>query len=57
MNMRIWQDGDGDKTDGSPQGPSVLIPLCTPGAPRNAATLNLDHRPRIEEVDDVDAGK
>ena len=57
MNMRIWQEGDGDKTDGSPQGPSVLIPLCTPGAPRNAATLNLDHRARIEEVDDVDAGK
>ena len=57
MNMRIWQDGDGDKTDGSQQGPSILIPLCTPGAPRNTATLNLEHRARIEEVDDIDAGK
>lgn len=57
MNMRIWQDGDGDKTDGSHQGPSILIPLCTPGAPRNANTLNLDHRTRIEEVADIDAEK
>ena len=57
MNMQIWQDGDGDKTDGSQQGPSILIPLCTPGAPRNSATLNLDHRTRVEEVDDVDVGK
>ena len=55
--MHIWQDGDGDKIDGSQQGPSILIPLCTPGAPRNAATLNLDHQTKIEEVDDVDAGK
>jgi len=37
--------------------PSILIPLCTPGAPRNAATLNLDHCTRIEEVNDIDAGK
>ena len=57
MNMRIWQDGDGDKTDGSQQGPSILIPLCTPGAPRNTATLNLDHRTRIEEIEDDDSGK
>ena len=57
MNMRIWQEGDGDKTDSSQQGPSILIPLCTPGAPRNAATLNLTQGPRIEEVLDVDAGK
>ena len=56
MNMRIWQNGDGDK-DSSKQGPSILIPLCTPGAPRNMATLNLDHGARIEEVEDVDAGK
>ena len=57
MNMRIWQDGDGDKFDCCKQGPSILIPLCTPGAPRNTATLNLDQGPRIEEVEDVDAGK
>ena len=57
MNMRIWQNGDGDKFDCCNQGPSILIPLCTPGAPRNTATLNLDQRSRIEEVEDVDAGK
>jgi len=57
MNMRIWQDGDGDKFDCSKQGPSILIPLCTPGAPRNTASLNLDHEPRIEEVEDIDAEK
>ena len=57
MNMRIWQNGDGDKFDCCNQGPSILIPLCTPGAPRNAATLNLDPRSRIEEVEDIDAGK
>ena len=56
MNMRIWQNGDSDK-DSSKQGPSILIPLCTPGAPRNTTTLNLDHGARIEEVEDVDAGK
>jgi len=55
--MRIWQDGDGDKFDCSKQGPSILIPLCTPGTPRNTATLNLDHGPRIEEVEDIDTGK
>jgi len=55
--MCIWQDGDGDKTDGSQQGPSILIPLCTPSAPRNANTLNLDHQTRIEEVTDEDVGK
>ena len=57
MNMRIWQDGDGGKYDCCNQGPSILIPLCTPGAPCNTATLNLKHRLRIEEVEDVDAGK
>ena len=57
MNMQIWQEGDGDKTDCSIQGPSIVIPLCTPGAPRNTATLNLDCRTRIEEVPDVDSGK
>ena len=57
MNMRVWQDGDGDKFDCCNQGSSILIPLCTPGAPRNTATLNLDHGTRIEEVEDVDAGK
>ena len=56
MNMRIWQNGDSDK-DSSKQGPSILIPLCIPGTPRNTATLNLDHGARIEEVEDVDAGK
>ena len=57
MNMRIWQNGDGDKFDCCNQGPSILIPLCTPGAPRNTATLNMEQRSRIEEVEDVDAGK
>jgi hypothetical protein len=57
MNMRIWQDGDGDTLEGCSRSPSILIPLCTPGAPRNAATLNLDHCTRIEEVNDIDAGK
>jgi len=57
MNMRIWQDGDGDKFDCCKQGPSVLIPLCTPGTPHNTATLNLDQGPRIEEVEDIDAEK
>ncbi|KIJ94131.1 hypothetical protein K443DRAFT_31317, partial [Laccaria amethystina LaAM-08-1] len=57
MNMRIWQDGDGDTLEGCSRSPSILIPLCTPGAPRNAATLNLDHHTRIEEVNDIDAGK
>jgi len=57
MNMRIWQDGDGDKFDYCKQGPSILIPLCTPGAPCNTATLNLDQGPRIEEVEDIDAEK
>ena len=56
MNMRIWQNGDGDK-DSSKQKPPILIPFCTPGAPRNTATLNLDHGARIEEVEDVDVGK
>ena len=32
MNMRVWQEGDGDK-HGCLQGPSILIPLCTPNAP------------------------
>jgi len=57
MNMRIWQDGDGDKSDGASQGPSILIPLCTPNAPRNTSTLNVDKYPRIEEIVDVDSGK
>ena len=57
MNMRIWKDGDSNKTDGSQQGPSILIPLCTPGTPCNAATLNLDHCMKIEEVNDIDVGK
>ena len=57
MNMCIWQDGDGNKTDGSRQGPSILIPLCTPSAPRNTAMLNLDHHTKIEDVDDADVGK
>ena len=56
MNMRIWQDGDGDK-HGSVQGPSILIPLCTPNAPRNTSTLNMEKQPRIEEVADEDLGK
>ena len=56
MNMRVWQDGDGDK-HGCHQGPSILIPLCTPNAPRNTTTLNMDKHPRIEEVVDVDAEK
>jgi len=55
--MCIWQDGDGNKTDGSRQGPSILIPLCTPSAPRNTAMLNLDHHTKIEDVDDADVGK
>jgi len=57
MNMRIWQDGDGDKFNCCKQGPSILIPLCTPGAPCNTATLNLDQGPRIEEVEDINMGK
>ena len=57
MNMRIWQEGDGDKFSCSHhQSSSILIPLCTPNAPRNTSTLNMD-TPRIEEVEDVDAGK
>ena len=57
MNMQIWQNRDGDKFDCCNQGPSILIPLCTPGAPRNTATLNMEQRSRIEEVEDVDVGK
>jgi len=57
MNMCVWQDGDGDKTGGLAHGPSILIPLCTPGAPRNTATLNLDCQTRIEEVPDDDSEK
>ena len=57
MSMCIWQDGDGDKPGCMPQGPSIVIPLCTPGAPRNTATLNLDCRTRVEEIPDVDLGK
>ena len=56
MNMRVWQEGDGDK-HGCLQGPSILIPLCTPNAPRNTSTLNMDRHPRIEEVIDEDSGK
>ena len=56
MNMRVWQEGDGDK-HGCQQGPSILIPLCTPNAPRNTSTLNMDRHPRIEEVEDEDSGK
>jgi len=57
MNMSIWQDGDGDKFNCCKQGPSILIPLCTPGSPRNTATLNLDQRTRIEEVEDINMEK
>jgi hypothetical protein len=57
MSMRIWQDGDGDKTDCLSRGPSIVIPLCTPGAPRNTSTLNVDYRAQIEEIPDVDSGK
>ena len=57
MNMHIWQDGDGDKFDGNHQGPSILIPLCMPNAPRNTSTLNMDKQPRIKEVVDKDSGK
>ena len=32
MNMRVWQEGNSDK-HGCHQGPSILIPLCTPNAP------------------------
>ena len=56
MNMRIWQDGDGDKHS-CHQGPSILIPLCTPNAPRNTSSLNMGGHPRIEEVIDEDSGK
>jgi len=56
MNMRVWQDGDGDKFD-CHQSPSVLIPLCTPNVPRNTSTLNMDKQPRIEEVANEDSGK
>ena len=55
--MHVWQDGGGDKTGGLAHGPSILIPLCTPGAPRNTATLNLDCRTCIEEVPDDDSEK
>ena len=55
--MQIWQNRDGDKFDCCNQGLSILIPLCTPGAPRNTATLNMEQRSRIEEVEDVDMGK
>jgi len=55
--MCIWQDGDGDKPSCAPQGPSIVIPLCTPGAPRNAVMLNLDCRMWVEEIPDVDSGK
>jgi len=37
--------------------PSILIPLCTPGALHNIATLNLDHHTGIEEVNNIDVGK
>jgi len=57
MSMRIWQDGDGDTLEGCSCSPSILIPLCTPNAPRNTSSLNLDHGTRVEEVEDVDAGK
>ena len=57
MNMQVWQDGDGDKFDCSHQGPSILIPLCTPNAPHNMSTLNMENNPRIEEVVDEDSGK
>ena len=56
MNMRIWQDGDGDKHS-CHQGPSILIPLCTPNAPRNTSSLNVGNHPRIEEIVDEDSGK
>ena len=56
MNMRVWQEGDGDK-HGCHQGPSILIPLCTPNTPRNTSTLNMDRHPRIEEIIDEDSGK
>ena len=57
MNMRVWQDGDGDKSDGSQRSSSILIPLCMPNASRNTNTLNMDKHPRIEEVVDDDSGK
>ena len=56
MNMRIWQEGDGDK-HGCHQSPSILIPLCTPNAPRNTSSLNMGNHPRIEEIVDEDSGK
>jgi len=55
--MCIWQDGDRDKPNCVPQGPSIVIPLCTPGAPWNTATLNLDCQMQVEEILDVDSGK
>jgi len=55
--MWIWQDGDGDTLEGRSHSPSILIPLCTPNTPQNMLTLNLDHAPRIEEVEDIDMGK
>jgi len=55
--MRIWQDRDGDKFDCCKQDLSIPIPLCTPGALCNTATLNLDQRLKIEEVEDIDMGK
>ena len=57
MNMQIWQEGDGGKFSCSHhQSSSILIPLCMPNTPHNTSTLNMD-TPRIEEVEDVDAGK
>jgi len=56
MNMRIWQDGDGDKLDCC-QSASILIPLCTLNAPHNTSTLNMEKHPKIEEVMDEDLGK
>jgi len=54
--MQVWQDGDRDKFNCTHQGPSILIPLCMLNAQNNTSTLHMD-RPRIEEVEDVDAGK
>ena len=56
MNMWIWQDGDGDKHSAL-QGPSILIPLCTPNDPQNMTMLNMEKQSRIEEVVDEDSGK
>lgn len=49
MRMNVWQTGETDKKA------TVSIPLCSPGAQRNADTLDLRSRARearIEEVDD-----